>query len=98
LGQKNLAIALVPMLSEMSISVRRAAVEAMSHLRSRQVIPGLIRHLNDPDKGMRRAINAALETITGKKMVQRFPIDEQSHRRLIARWQQWLKDEYTVLL
>jgi hypothetical protein len=98
LGQKNLAIELVPMLSDMSISVRRAAVEAMSHLRSRQVIPGLIRHLNDPDKRMRRAINAALETITGKKMVQRFPIDEQSHRRLIARWQQWLKDEYTVLL
>jgi hypothetical protein len=98
LRQKNLAIELVPLLDDMSISVRCAAVEAMSNLRSRQVIPGLIRHLNDPDKRMRRAINAALETITGKKMVKRFPIDEKSFRYLIARWQQWLKDEYTVLL
>ncbi len=98
LGQKNLAIELVPLLDDTSISVRRAVVEALSNLRSRQVIPGLIRHFNDPDKRIRRAINDALETITGEKLVQRFPRDDSSFRTLVARWQQWLKDEYTVLL
>ncbi len=98
LGQKDLAVELVPLLNDISISVRRAAVEAMSNLRSRQVIPGLIRHLNDPDKTIRRAINAALETITGKKMSKTLPKNEKSFQYLVARWQQWLKDEYTVLL
>jgi HEAT repeat protein len=97
LGQEDLATELVPLLDDRNISVRRAAVEAMVNLRSRKAVPGLIRHLNDPDKKMRRAINAALESITGKKMGRTFPTDEKSFRCLIARWQQWWNDEYTVL-
>jgi hypothetical protein len=97
LGQKDLAIELVPLLDDRSISVRRAAVEAMSNLRSIKVVPALIRHLNDPDKKIRRAINSALETITGRKMGKTFPIDEKSFRCLIARWQQWWKEESGVL-
>ncbi|MBW7990263.1 MAG: hypothetical protein FVQ84_09645 [Planctomycetes bacterium] len=97
LGQEDLAIELVPLLDDTNISVRRAAVEAMGNLRSRKVILGLIRHLNDPDRRIRRAINAALVAITGKKMCRTFPIDEQSFRYLVARWQQWWKDESKVL-
>lgn len=97
LGQKDLAVELVPLLDDINISVRCAAVKAMGNLRSRKVILGLIRHLNDPDKKIRRAINAALEAITGKKMTRTIPIDEQSFRLLVARWQQWWKDESKVL-
>ncbi len=97
LGQEDLAIELVPLLDDTNISVRRAAVEAMSNLRSRKVIPSLIRHLNDPDRRICRAINAALEAITGKKMGRMISIDEQSFRRLVARWQQWWKDESKIL-
>ena len=98
LGQKDLAVELVPLLDDKDFSVRRAAVEAMGNLRSRKVIPGLIRHLNDPDKRIRRAINTALVAITGKEMSRSFPVDEQLFMRLVARWQQWWKEQYGTLL
>ncbi|NQT01671.1 MAG: HEAT repeat domain-containing protein [Planctomycetes bacterium] len=97
LGKEDLAVELVPLLDDSSVSVRRAAVEAMGNLRNRKVVSDLIEHLSDPEKRVCRAITAALKTITGKEMSETFPIDEKSFRRLVARWQQWWKDESKVL-
>jgi len=93
LGQEELAVELLPLLDDNSVSVRRAAVEAMGNLRSRQVVSSLIEQLNDPVESIRKVVFSALETITGKKMSKSFPKDEKGFERLIARWQEWRKEE-----
>ncbi len=93
LGQEELAVDLLPLLADSSVSVRRAAVAAMGTLRSRQVVSALIERLNDSEESIRRAALDAIEKITGKKMSKSFPMDEKSHRRLVARWQEWWKEE-----
>ena len=93
LGQEELAVELLPLLSDSSVSVRRAAVEAMGNLRCRQVVSALIEHLNDPAESVRKAVLSALKIITGKKMSGPFPKNKKSLERLIARWQEWWKEQ-----
>jgi len=93
LGQKELALEMLPLLADNCVSVRRAAVEAMSNLCSRQVIPFLIECLKDPEESIRKMVLITIETITGKKMCKRFPTNDKSYQRLIARWREWWKDE-----
>ena len=92
-GQEELAVELLPLLTDSSVSVRRAAAEAMGNLRSWQVLSALIERLNDPEKSVRKAVLGAIETITGKKMKEPFPLNEKLLQRLIARWRQWWKEE-----
>ncbi len=80
-------------MDDSSVSVGRAAVEAMGNLRSRQTVSTLIERLNDPDVSIRKAVLGALKTITGKQMSGPFPRDEKSLQGLIARWQEWWKEE-----
>lgn len=93
LGQDTFAVKLLPLLADKSVSVRRAAIEAMGNLRSRRVVSNLIECMNDPEESIRKAVLCALETITGKKMGQRFSINEKSHQLLIERWRAWWNDE-----
>jgi len=93
LSKEELALELLPLLDDNSISVRRAAVEAMSNLRSRQVVSSLIERLNDPVESIRKVVLSAIETITGKKMSKSLPKDQKEIERLIARWQQWRKEQ-----
>jgi hypothetical protein len=93
LGQEELAVELLPLLDDSSVSVGRAAVEAMGKLGNRQTVSALIERLNDPDVSIRKAVLGALKTITGKQMSGPFPRDEKSLQRLIARWQEWWKEE-----
>jgi HEAT repeat protein len=93
LDQGELAVELLPLLDDNSVSVRRAAVEAMGSLRSRQVVSSLIEQLNDPVESIRKVIFSALEKITGKKMSKSLPKDEEGFEHLIARWQEWWKEE-----
>jgi len=65
----------------------------MGNLRSRQVVSSLIKQLNDPVESVRKVVFSALEKITGKKMRKSFPKDEKGFERLIARWQEWRKEE-----
>jgi HEAT repeat protein len=95
LGQKELAVKLLPLLDDNSVSVRRAAAEAMGNLRSRQVVSSLIEQLNDPVESVRKVVFSALEKITSKKMSKSFPKDEKGFERLIARWQEWRKEEFS---
>jgi HEAT repeat protein len=93
LGQEELAVELLPLLDDSSVSVGRAAVEAMGKLGNRQTVSALIERLNDPDVSIRKAVLGALKTITGKQMSGPFPRDEKSLQHLIARWQEWWKEE-----
>jgi hypothetical protein len=93
LGKEKLAVELLPLLDDNSVSVRRAAVEAMGNLRSRQVVSSLIEQLNDRTESISKAVLSALKKITGKKMSNSFPKDEKGFERLIARWQEWRKEE-----
>ncbi|MHC4738277.1 MAG: HEAT repeat domain-containing protein [Planctomycetota bacterium] len=93
LKQKNLAEDLLPLLNDTSISVRRAAIEAMAGLRSPHVVSTLIENLSDSEESIRKAVIGALQEITGKKMNGQFPKDQKSLQRLIARWQQWWKEQ-----
>ncbi len=93
LGQEELATELLPLLDDNSISVRRAAVEAMGNLHSRQVVSSLIEQLNDPVESIRKVVFIALEKITGKKMSKSLPKNEEGFEQLIARWQEWWKEE-----
>ncbi|MHC4544192.1 MAG: HEAT repeat domain-containing protein [Planctomycetota bacterium] len=93
LGQEELAVELLPLLNDNSVSVRRAAVEAMGNLRSRQVVSSLIEQLNNPAESIRKVVFIALEKITGKKMSKSLPKDEEGFEHLIARWQEWWKEE-----
>lgn len=93
LGQEELAVKLLPLLDDNSVSVRRAAVEAMGNLRSRQVVSSLIEQLNDSSASIRKVVLIALEKITGKKMSKSLPKNEDGFEQLIARWQEWWKDE-----
>jgi hypothetical protein len=95
LGQEELAVKLLPLLADNSISVRQAVVEAMGKLHSRRVVSTLIEYLNKPETSpsLRKAILSALETITGKKMSEPFRRDKKSLQCLIERGQQWWKDE-----
>jgi HEAT repeat protein len=93
LGQEELAVELLPLLDDNSVSVGRAAVEAMGNLRSRQTVSALIERLNDTDVSIRKAVLGVLKTITGKAMSGPFPRNEKSLQRLIARWQEWWKEE-----
>jgi HEAT repeat protein len=93
LGQQELAVELLPLLSDRSVCVRLAAVEAMGKLSSRQVVSTLIEHLSDPEKSVRKAILDTLKRITGKKMSGPLPRDKESLRRFIARWREWWNEE-----
>jgi len=93
LGKKELAVELLPLLADSSVLVRRAAVEAMGNLRSRKVVQSLIERLNDPDESIRKAVLSSLKTITGKKMNEPFPKNQKSLNRLIARWNEWWKEQ-----
>ncbi len=93
LGQAELATELLPLLDDSSVSVRRAAVEAMGKLRSRQVVSALIKRLNDPAESVRKAVLSTLKAITGKKMSGPFPKNAKSLEHLIARWQEWWKEQ-----
>jgi HEAT repeat protein len=93
LGQEELAVDLLPLLDDNSASVRRAAAEAMGNLCSRKVVSSLIERLNDPVDSVGKAVFSALQKITGRKMSKSFPKDKKVLERLIARWQEWQKEE-----
>jgi hypothetical protein len=65
----------------------------MGNLRSRQVVSSLIEQLNDPVESIRKVVFIALEKITGKKMSKSLPKDEEGCEHLVARWQEWWKEE-----
>ena len=93
LGSKEFVGALLPLLADAGVSVRRAAAEAVAGLRSPRAIPPLIECLRDPDDSIRKAALGSLESITGKRMSESSPADEDSRERLIARWRAWWRDE-----
>jgi HEAT repeat protein len=93
LGQEEFAVELLPLLDDNRASVRRAAAEAMGNLCSRKVVSSLIEQLNDPVDSVRKAVFSALQKITGRKMSKSFPRDKKGLKRLIARWQEWQKEE-----
>jgi hypothetical protein len=57
------------------------------------VVSSLIEQLNDPVESIRKVILSAIETITGKKMGKSLPKNQKEFERLIARWQQWRKEQ-----
>jgi hypothetical protein len=65
----------------------------MGNLRNTKTLIALIEHLNDPVVSARKAVLAAIETITAKKMSKSLPTTEASLQRLIARWREWWKSE-----
>ena len=100
------AAALAGMFSDENEEVRRRAVtcigwlaqkqptiKTMNYLRSPQVVPVLIKRLNDPAKSVRQAALGTLETITGRKMGQPSLADQKSHQHLIERWRKWWMQE-----
>jgi len=93
LGQKELAVELLPLMNDNSVSVCRAAIEAMGNLHSWKVVSSLIERLNTPNESIRKTVLRAIETITGKKMSKSFPKNESEFERVIARWQEWWKEE-----
>ena len=93
LGQEHLAVELVPLLRDKAARVRQAAVEAMGNLGSREVVFTLIEYLNDSDESVRKKLTDVLEQITGKKMGEGYPADEEGRQRLTARWRHWWKEE-----
>ena len=92
LGKQDLAVKMVPLLTDASVAVRICAVETMAKLRSPQVVRALIGCLGDPEQSFSKAVMAAIETITGKKMASQYPTDEKLLQRMIARWYEWWKD------
>ena len=66
-----------------------ATLEALGNLRSPAVVDEVIELLDDPEESLQRAAFQALEAITGKRMGETFPADEQGRKFLIARWRAW---------
>ncbi len=93
LGRGEFAEKLSPLLKDDAASVRLATIEAMSNLRNKQVVPYLIEQLNDPDESVRRSSLEAIEKITSKKMCKAFPKTQKGVDCLIARWQEWWKED-----
>jgi hypothetical protein len=93
LGQEHLAAELVPLFTDEAAPVRQAAVEAVGNLGSRQVVFTLIECLNDSDESVRKKVLGAIEGITGKKLSDGYPEDEEGRQRLIARWRHWWNEE-----
>jgi hypothetical protein len=98
--------ALIRMFSDENEEVRRraitcigwlaqgqAAVDTTENLHSRQVVSALVRCLDDPEKSTRTTALGVLETVTGKKMSNQLPPDEDSHQDIIARWKKWWTQE-----
>ncbi|NQT02138.1 MAG: HEAT repeat domain-containing protein [Planctomycetes bacterium] len=91
--------ALVPMLSDGDVSVRRRAITCIGWLgeqiakagnhHRQQAISALIKCLNDPAESIGNAALDTLQTITGKKM----PASRTSPERLIEQWQKWWQAE-----
>ena len=73
--------------------IGHAAIETLALLRSREAVPSLIECLSDPEDSIRKVALASLESITGKRMGESFPMDDDSRERLIARWRGWWRDE-----
>ncbi len=93
LDKEHLAAELIPLLTDKSVSVRQAAVKAVGNLRSPRVVFTLIECLNDSDESVRKKVLDVLEGITGKKMSEGYPEDEEGRQRLMARWRHWWKEE-----
>ena len=85
--------ALLLLVTDRSVSVRHAAIEAIANIRPLRAVSPLIECLGDPDDSIRRVAFDTLETITGKKMSESFPADVESRERLIARWRAWWSDD-----
>jgi hypothetical protein len=71
----------------------QVAVDTAGNLHSRQVVSALVGCLDDPEKSVRTATLGVLETVTGKKMNNQLPPDEESHQDIIARWKKWWAQE-----
>lgn len=91
MGQKHLAGKLVPLLSDEAVRVRLAAVEAMGSLGDSRIVSTLLECLNDSDGSVRKKVLAVLERITGKRMDEGYPENEEERDRLLARWHHWWK-------
>ena len=89
LGLAPLAVELVPLLGDSSASVRRATLDALGNLRSFAAMDKVIELLDDPEETVQREAFEVLATITGKRMAETFPEDENGRRVLIARWRVW---------
>lgn len=89
LGQKHLAVELLPLLRGRSASVRLASLEALGNLRSPAVVGDVIERLDDPDESVQRKAYDVLQAITGKQMGEAFPEDEEGRQFVIARWRAW---------
>ncbi len=93
LGKEELAPSLLPLLDDNSPSVRQAAIEAMGSLNSPKVVSALIKLINDSNTPVGQAALRSIQTITGKKMSKSLPKDEKPRRRLMARWEEWWKEQ-----
>ncbi|MHC4159538.1 MAG: HEAT repeat domain-containing protein, partial [Planctomycetota bacterium] len=98
--------ALIRMFSDENEQVRRraitcigwlaqgqAAVDTVGNRHSQQVVSALVGRLDDPEKSIRTAALGVLETVTGKKISDQLPPDEDSHQDIIARWKKWWTQE-----
>jgi hypothetical protein len=93
LGQGKFAADLTILLDDDSVLVRQSAAEAMGNMGNERVVLSMIEHLKDPDKTTRKTILCAIEKITGKKIGESLPTNEDDIGRLIARWRQWWKED-----
>jgi hypothetical protein len=93
LGQEHHAVDLVPLFTDEAAPVRQAAVEAVGNLGSRQVVFTLIECLNDSDESVRKKVLGVIERITGNKLSDDYPEDDDERQRLIARWRYWWNEE-----
>jgi len=93
LGQGKFAADLTILLDDDSVLVRQSAAEAMGNLGNERVVLSMVEHLKDPDKATRKTVLCAIEKITGKKMGNSLPKNEEDIGHLIARWRQWWKED-----
>lgn len=88
-GDKNLTKMLFPLLRDPSPVVRRAAVEAAANLRSPQLVMLLIQRIDDPIAEVRNAALVSIQSIVGRRLVDKVPEDVRSRERLVRRLRQW---------
>jgi TolA-binding protein len=93
LRQGRFAADLTILLDDDSVLVRQSAAEAMGNLGNERVVLSLVEHLKDPDKATRKIVLCAIEKITGKKMGNSLPKNEEDIGHLISRWRQWWKKD-----
>jgi hypothetical protein len=71
--------------------IRRAAALAGAMKDARELVPDLIRLLNDPELIVERAAHAALKALSGKDFGPAASADKATRAKAVAAWQEWWK-------